>query len=149
MQLQWASGGVEICLWPFHHRGSTAALGVFNKFDNCVTFISWKDCLWFLNRLAQGCSSCHGHLVVRLVCVLSSGPPDVEFVHSLYFLTKSKHNKLPLNLNVWVDRVFAPGWTAELSRVPSRLSPGDCWDRLQGHGNPQNLCSVTQSSCKQ
>lgn len=103
-------------------------------------------CIFFF--LAQVCNCYHGQLVVRLVCFLRSRPPKVEFVCSLRFLPKSKCNKLPLNLNVWVDCVFAPGWTADLSRVPSRLSPGDCWDGLQCHGDPWNLFSVTESSCK-
>ena len=119
--------------------------GVFNEFDNCVTLISWNYCLWFLNRLAWECSGCHGYLVVRF-CALSL------LTWSSYVLSVSsppKHNKLHLNRNVWVDRVFALGWTADPSKVLSLLSPRHCWDELQCHGDPGTLCLVRASSCNE
>lgn len=106
-----------MCLLPFHQLGSTAANGgkqMLSWLHDCVFFrlLKW----FFFVVLAQWCSGYHGHPVVWSVAFCAS-------VWSLYgysgysgFHPQSKHDNLPLNGNVFGERSFALGWTADMSR---------------------------------
>lgn len=94
------------------------------------------------------CSGYHGHLVVRLVCLLRSGPLAAELVCSLRFLPKSKHNKLPLIVNVsgcmcllQDGLLTCPGC---LTASPLATAGMDCGAMV----TLGTLCSVTESRCK-